>query len=155
MSGDVIYTNMPTRGEDAAVPNVQYFWEAFPSGSGPTDRTTYLFTYIDADPSRCRVRLALASICMQGFPGIPYVMNVKPLGLAVSLLLGSAAAADEGILLLPRPSLEALLEEYWDLMPEYQGVKLESLEVLRILFGFFPTYRKAQITIITTHDQPL
>lgn len=61
---------MPTRGENAAVPNVQYFWEAFPSGSGPTDRTTYLFTYIDADPSRCCVRPALASICMQGFPGI-------------------------------------------------------------------------------------
>lgn len=59
------------------------------------------------------------------------------------------------ILLLPRPSLEALLEEYWDLMPEYQGVKLESLEVLRILFGFFPTYRQAQNTTISTHDQPL
>lgn len=82
-------------------------------------------------------------------------MNANPLCLAVSLLLGSAATADEGILLLPRPSLEALLEEYWDLMPEYQGVKLESLEVLRILFGFFPTYRQAQITTISTHDQPL
>ena len=31
----------------------QYFWEAFPAGSGPADRTTYLFTYIDADPRRC------------------------------------------------------------------------------------------------------
>lgn len=27
-------------------------------------------------------------------------------------------------------------------MPDYQGVKLESLEVLRIMFGFFPTYRQ-------------
>ena len=26
-------------------------------------------------------------------------------------------------------------------MPEYQDVNLEQLEVLRILFGFFPTYR--------------
>ena len=51
-AGDVIYTNMPTQGPDAPIPNVQYFWEAFPSGSGSTDRTTYLFTYIDADPSR-------------------------------------------------------------------------------------------------------
>ena len=42
---------------------------------------------------------------------------------------------------LYRPSLEALLEDYWRLMPEYQNVKLEQLEVLRILFGFFPTYR--------------
>lgn len=30
----------------------QYFWEAFPAGSGPTDRTTYLFTYLDAKPER-------------------------------------------------------------------------------------------------------
>lgn len=25
------------------VRSCQYFWEAFPSGSGPSDRTTYLF----------------------------------------------------------------------------------------------------------------
>ncbi len=34
-----------------------------------------------------------------------------------------------------------MLEDYWDLMPQYQDVRLEDLEVLRILFGFFPTYR--------------
>lgn len=28
-----------------------------------------------------------------------------------------------------RPSLEALLEEYWRLMPQYQGVKLDDLQV--------------------------
>ena len=44
---------MPTQGPDAPIPNVQYFWEAFPSVSGSSDRTTYLFTYLDADPSRC------------------------------------------------------------------------------------------------------
>ena len=33
-----------------------------------------------------------------------------------------------------RPSLETMLEEYWQLMPEYQGVRLEDLQVLRILF---------------------
>jgi hypothetical protein len=26
----------------------QLFWEAFPAGTGPTDRTTYMFTYLDA-----------------------------------------------------------------------------------------------------------
>lgn len=57
---------MPTMGPDAAVPNVQYFWEAFPSGSGPTDRTTYLFTYIDADPGRCSVSSTLAHNPLQG-----------------------------------------------------------------------------------------
>lgn len=65
-AGDVIYTNMPTRSQDAAVPNVQYFWEAFPSGSGPTDRTTYLFTYIDADPRRCCVCLCPLSTTASG-----------------------------------------------------------------------------------------
>lgn len=38
-----------------------------------------------------------------------------------------------------------MLEDYWELMPEYQGVKLEDLEVLRILFGFFPTYRASPL----------
>lgn len=31
---------------------VQFFWEAFPAGSGPTDRTTYMFAYMDAAPTR-------------------------------------------------------------------------------------------------------
>lgn len=37
-------------------------------------------------------------------------------------------------------------------MPQYQGVELESLEVLRILFGFFPTYR--QVTTCNFLRQP-
>lgn len=58
----------------------QFIWEdyaiwplglqAFPAGSGPTDRTTYMFSYLDATPSR--------------------------------------------------PLLEEMLEDYWDLMPDYQ-----------------------------------
>ncbi len=44
--------------------------QAFPAGSGPRDRTTYMFTYLDATPNR--------------------------------------------------PSLEQMLEDYWDLMPPYQ-----------------------------------
>ncbi|KAI7837968.1 hypothetical protein COHA_008271 [Chlorella ohadii] len=107
-TGDVIYTCTPSQPPAAAdgggsssgsghaaaaeaVTNCQLFWEGFPAGSGPGDRTTYLFTYLDASPSR--------------------------------------------------PSLEALLDEYWRRMPEYQGVQLEDLQVLRILFGWFPTYR--------------
>ncbi|PRW45123.1 fad dependent oxidoreductase [Chlorella sorokiniana] len=108
-TGDVIYTCTPSQppaaagssGDAAAaaaaeaVNNCQLFWEAFPAGSGPADRTTYLFTYLDASPSR--------------------------------------------------PSLEALLSEYWRRMPEYQGVKLEDLQMLRILFGWFPTYRDSPL----------
>ncbi|CAM9560635.1 unnamed protein product, partial [Chrysoparadoxa australica] len=84
-SGDIIYANTPIiRGQ-------QYFWEAFPAGSGPNDRTTYMFAYMDADESR------------------------------ISLL--------------------SMLEDYWELMPKYQGVKLDELEFKRVLFGFFPTYK--------------
>lgn len=72
-AGDLIYTNMPASvggGCNAAVRDCQYFWEAFPSGSGASDRTTYLFSYLDADERR--------------------------------------------------PSLEAMMEEYWRQMPAYQ-----------------------------------
>ncbi len=36
----------------AALLSLQYFWEAFPTGTGPTDRTTYMFTYADAEAYR-------------------------------------------------------------------------------------------------------
>ena len=29
---------------------VQYFWEAFPASASPTQRTTYLFTYMSPEP---------------------------------------------------------------------------------------------------------
>lgn len=69
-AGDVIYTNDPIQPASSVMPDLQCFWEAFPSGSGATDRTTYMFTYVDAQPTR--------------------------------------------------PSLLAMMEEYWKLMPKYQ-----------------------------------
>ena len=47
-SADLIFTT--TDIDDAY--QGQYFWEAFPAGSGPCDRTTYMFTYVDAHESR-------------------------------------------------------------------------------------------------------
>jgi flavin-dependent dehydrogenase len=47
-SGDIIRTIDPS---DTDI-NIQLFWEAFPAGSGPRDRTTYMFSYMDAD--KCR-----------------------------------------------------------------------------------------------------
>ena len=47
---DVIYTDTPVTHKSTS--SLQYFWEAFPAGSGPTDRTTYLFTYMDAKKER-------------------------------------------------------------------------------------------------------
>ena len=69
-AGDVIFTNDPIQPASSVIPDLQCFWEAFPSGSGATDRTTYMFTYADAQPTR--------------------------------------------------PSLLAMMEEYWKLMPKYQ-----------------------------------
>eukprot|EP00931_Biecheleriopsis_adriatica_P024467 TRINITY_DN15238_c0_g1_i1.p1 TRINITY_DN15238_c0_g1~~TRINITY_DN15238_c0_g1_i1.p1 ORF type:complete len:718 (-),score=152.99 TRINITY_DN15238_c0_g1_i1:133-2259(-) len=59
--GDLIYTNsdlwtgdVPETDPDGVLgsPRKQYYWEAFPAGSGLTDRTTYLFTYMDAEAER-------------------------------------------------------------------------------------------------------
>jgi hypothetical protein len=46
-----------------------------------------------------------------------------------------------------RPSLQALFEDYWRLMPEYQQLPggLQQLEFQRLLFGFFPTYKDSPL----------
>jgi hypothetical protein len=46
-----------------------------------------------------------------------------------------------------RPSLQQLFEDYWALMPEYQGLEggLGQLEFLRLLFGVFPTFRESPL----------
>ena len=31
---------------------MQYFWEAFPASASPTQRTTYLFTYMSPEEGR-------------------------------------------------------------------------------------------------------
>ena len=63
-------------------------------------------------------------------------MDVTEAPQALMVGLGSEWINDQR-----RPSLEAMLEDYWRLMPQYQNIRLQDLEVLRILFGFFPTYR--------------
>ncbi|KAI5683277.1 hypothetical protein M9H77_04505 [Catharanthus roseus] len=93
VNSDIIYSSASVK--EVGETNAQYFWEAFPAGSGPTDRTTYMFTYVDPQPG-----------C---------------------------------------PKLEELLEDYWNLMPHYQGVPLDNLEVLRVIFGIFPTYRDSPL----------
>ena len=51
-TGDVICTTSDIQPHESALPDLQCFWEAFPSGSGALDRTTYMFTYVDALPQR-------------------------------------------------------------------------------------------------------
>ena len=92
---DLIYTDTPVVSVADDKSQQQYFWEAFPAGSGAEDRTTYLFTYMDAKPER--------------------------------------------------PSILEIMEDYWELLPRYQGKSIDELEVLRILFGCFPTYRSSPL----------
>jgi len=92
-SGDLIYANGPIIQKAKSC--IQYFWEAFPAGSGPTDRTTYMFAYMDAHPDR--------------------------------------------------PSLQELMEDYWDLLPSYQNIKVEDLKLLRVMFGYFPTFKNSPL----------
>ena len=44
-----------------------------------------------------------------------------------------------------RISLGDLFEDYFQLLPEYQGVSLEQLDFKRALFGFFPAYRHSPL----------
>ena len=96
---DVIYTDTPITQKIRTAPTkqsqLQYFWEAFPSGSGKSDRTTYLFTYMDAKPER--------------------------------------------------PSISEIIDDYWELLPRYQGVGVEDLQFIRVLYGMFPTYRASPL----------
>jgi lycopene cyclase CruP len=85
-TGDLLLSNTSLQNQ------CQYFWEAFPAKDG---RTTYMFTYMDANPQRL--------------------------------------------------NLEALFEDYLRLMPDYQGVDLNQLDIKRVLFGFFPSYRQSPL----------
>ncbi|MBW4583598.1 MAG: FAD-binding oxidoreductase [Tildeniella nuda ZEHNDER 1965/U140] len=44
-----------------------------------------------------------------------------------------------------RLSLEALFDDYFRLLPDYQNVSLEQLQFKRALFGFFPCYRQSPL----------
>ena len=74
---------------------VQYFWEAFPASASPTQRTTYLFTYM---------------------------------------------SPEEG-----RPSVVEIMEDYWRKLPGYQGVNLDDLDLRRVLFGLFVSYKESPL----------
>ena len=96
--GDIIVTCSELEaGCEGSDLRQQLFWEAFPASSGPSDRTTYAFTYVDAS---------------------------------------------EG-----RPSLTQMLESYWSKLESYQNVKLDDLQLQRVLFGCFPTYRSSPLRL--------
>ena len=93
-TGDLIWTDADARPGEFR----QDFWEAFPAGgAGSTSRTTYMFSYLDAEPER--------------------------------------------------PTLEELLRDYWERLGAYQGIPRpdQELEVERVLFGVFPTYKASPL----------
>ena len=44
-----------------------------------------------------------------------------------------------------RIGLEDLFDNYWELLPEYQQISLDTLDIKRALFGFFPCYRHSPL----------
>lgn len=44
-----------------------------------------------------------------------------------------------------RPSLEFFMDEYLELLPEYQSIELSQLDFKRFLFGFFPAYKNSPL----------
>lgn len=96
--GDVIYSDTLTQPAGAAGCPTQYFWEAFPASSSPTERTTYLFTYMDLAPER--------------------------------------------------PSVLEIMDDYWRLLPAYQGVELDRLQLRRVLFGLFVSYKDSPLPVV-------
>jgi flavin-dependent dehydrogenase len=78
-SGDIIRTIEPS---DTAA-NLQLFWEAFPAGSGPQDRTTYMFSYMDAEKSRPSFDQLMAMY----WEKMPSYQNVNLSGLSVQRIL--------------------------------------------------------------------
>jgi lycopene cyclase CruP len=73
-SGDLIVSFTPIRHQ------CQYFWEAFPARDG---RTTYLFTYLDADPRR----LSLTELFEEYWQLLPEYQQVSLDQLAVKRAL--------------------------------------------------------------------
>ncbi|CAL50078.1 unnamed product [Ostreococcus tauri] len=57
----------------------QYFWEAFPASSGPGDRTTYMFTYMDAEEARPSIASMLDDYWeyMPAYQGLSSMDDVK------------------------------------------------------------------------------
>ena len=95
--GDVIFSDTLTQPAGAEACATQYFWEAFPASASATQRTTYLFTYMDLDPRR--------------------------------------------------PSVLDIMDDYWRLLPSYQGVELDALAFRRVLFGLFVSYKDSPLPV--------
>ena len=51
-----------------------------------------------------------------------------------------------------RPSVSDIMEDYWKLLPEYQGVPLEQLTHKRVLFGLFTSYKDSPLPAVDSAE---
>ncbi|KAG6748686.1 hypothetical protein POTOM_048615 [Populus tomentosa] len=181
-ASDIIYSSSSVKkvGDSEA----QYFWEAFPAGSGPLDRTTYMFTYVSPQPGSPKLEELLEDFwdLMPEYQDCPTFLahdnynrhSIREANLiyvedqtcfvlvAMSILLPKHLAdclqvvglgggkekihLDSG-LRLPHPSLKhrTELDSAGCLSASGRGVSLDNLEILRVIYGIFPTYRDSPL----------
>jgi hypothetical protein len=46
-----------------------------------------------------------------------------------------------------RPSVLEIMEDYWRLLPQYQGVSLDQIEPKRVLYGLFTSYKDSPLPV--------
>ncbi|KAB5527650.1 hypothetical protein DKX38_021497 [Salix brachista] len=171
-TSDIIYSSSSVKkvGDSEA----QYFWEAFPAGSGPLDRTTYMFTYVSPQPGSPKLEELLEDFwdLMPEYQDCPNFLVITIIATALERFF----ACDEGQASHPslkhpteldsvgclsasgRVSLQAssskpflLLFPAWididkpGISRGRQGVSLDNLEILRVIYGIFPTYRDSPL----------
>ena len=156
--GDLIYTNQDLWTErggagaaaaGAAARDVrkQYYWEAFPAGSGEGDRTTYLFTYLDAAPERLPVEQMLEDY----WDLLPTYQRNNCAAFRdgkVRAHCARAAAAGNTSWFPPSRALSARrVSEAPLAAPQSveQAVEDGDIALRRCLYGLFPTYRDSPL----------
>ncbi|WMV12303.1 hypothetical protein MTR67_005688 [Solanum verrucosum] len=156
-TSDVIFSSATAKEVGQSL--VQYFWEAFPAGSGPIDRTTYMFTYVDPQPGSPQLEELLEDY-WDLMPKYQVTFGVCYLGLMFGILLFSLFSSGSCILSLLL-AIDLIWRSLKDLKPVKNicqgthviafvvrvnfGVSFDDLEILRIIFGIFPTYRDSPL----------
>ena len=46
-----------------------------------------------------------------------------------------------------RPSVMSIMDDYWAKLPAYQGVELDDLQMRRVLFGLFVSYKDSPLPV--------
>ncbi|KAG6750087.1 hypothetical protein POTOM_047165 [Populus tomentosa] len=148
-ASDIIYSSSSVKkvGDSEA----QYFWEAFPAGSGPLDRTTYMFTYVSPQPGSPKLEELLEDFwdLMPEYqdrlphPSLKHRTELDSAGcLSASGRVSLQACSSKPFLLLFPAWIDT---DKPGISRGRQGVSLDNLEILRVIYGIFPTYRDSPL----------